>query len=72
MSKRVYLAAIRRDMQARYHFENRNLAFANLWYGWVHQCMRKYKLSLNNFANKWKRGYLNPRDANMFWLYIIE
>jgi len=69
---RVYLAAIRRDMQSRFQFENRNYAFLTLWYGWVHQRMRLYKIAHNTFANKWKRGYINKREAKDFWNYIIQ
>ena len=70
--KRVYLAAIRREMQRRFNFKNRNDAFITFWYGWVHQCMRRFKISHNTFANKWKRGYINKREAKDFWNYIIQ
>ncbi len=72
MKEKVYLAALRRKMQVRYGFKNRNDAFANLWYGWMHQCMRRYKIRHNTFANKWKRGYINQREAKDFWKYIIQ
>ena len=72
MKEKVYLAAIRREMQAQFHFENRNAAFANFWYGWTHKCMRLYKASHQNFANKWKRGFLKEREARDFWEYITQ
>ena len=69
---RVYLAAIRRDMQARFQFENRNDAFATLWYGWIKRCLRKKGGYMNVFLLKWKRGYIHVDEANDFWKYICE
>jgi hypothetical protein len=69
---RIYLAAIRRRMQARYHFENRNRAFANLWHGWVHQCVRRSRKMPQTYRNKWIRGYINQSDAEDFWRYITQ
>ena len=69
---RVYLAAIRRRMQARYNFENRNAAFANFWYGWMLKCCRLHHKVPQTFRNKWVRGYISKTDANDFWQYITE
>ena len=72
MQNRVYLAAIRRAMQARFQFENRNKAFETFWYGWAHQRMRKYGSCYQTFQNRWKRGFLSKHEAADFWKYIIQ
>lgn len=72
---RVYLAAIRRRMQAKYRYENRkkrNQAFAIVWYGWVHRCCRLHHKIPQTFRNKWIRGYVDKADAQDFWQYITE
>ena len=72
---KIYLAAIRRAMQDRLQFENRNdrnEAFATFWYGWAHQRMRKYGSCYQTFQNRWKRGFLSKAEAHEFWLYIIQ
>ena len=68
----VYLAAIRRDMQARFHFENRNVAFATLWHGWSRKRVRLFGEALNTKDYRWKRGYIDVDLANDFWKYICE
>ena len=75
LENRVYLAAIRRNMQARLQFptrEERNKAFATLWYGWLKKCLRQYGGYDSVFLNKWKRGYINTTEAASFWSYICE
>ena len=68
----VCLAAIRRRMQERYHFENRNQAFENLWFGWVHQSVRRNGTSTQNYRQRWLRGYIKKDEADDFWNYIIQ
>lgn len=72
---RVYLAAIRRRMQAKFNFitrQKRNQAFANLWYGWVHRCLRRSGGYTSAYLVKWKRGYIHREEAADFWQYIDE
>ena len=69
---RVYLAAIRRRMQAKYHFENRNREFATFWHCWMLKCCRLHHKVPQTFRNKWVRGYISKTDANDFWQYITE
>ena len=71
-NKGVFLAAIRRDMQARFHFENRNEAFAILWYGWNRKRERLFGQAYNTKDYRWKRGYISENLANEFWDYICE
>lgn len=68
----VCLAAIRRDMQARFHFANRNQAFATLWHGWNRKRERLYGQAFNTKDYRWKRGYLAADLAYDFWQYICE
>ena len=67
---RVYLAAIRRRMQRRYGYINRNEAFAAFWYGWTHQCLRRKTGTPRTFLNWWKKGYIHVDRALDFWAYI--
>ena len=72
IKNRVYLAAIRRDMQARFHFENRNEAFETFWYGWTHQRMRRTGCDPSLYIYMWKRGWIKKKFAEDFWHYICE
>ena len=72
---RVYLAAIRRDMQARLNFptrEERNKAFETLWYGWVKKNIRKHGGYDSVYRLKWIRAYISTNEAASFWDYICE
>ena len=69
---RIYLAAIRRQMQARYRFENRNQAFADFWHCWMLKCCRLHHKRPQTYRNKWIRGYISKAEANDFWAYITE
>ena len=72
VKNRVYLAAIRRRMQAIYHYENRNEAFATFWYGWAHRRMRRTKCHSAFFSQMWKRGWIRKNFAEDLWFYICE
>ena len=69
---RVYLAAIRREMQNRYRYESRkkrNSAFKVLYYGWRQQCRRRGRNS-QFFTYAWKRAWLSIKDADDLRKYI--
>ena len=73
--KHIYLAAIRRKMQERYRFinrEKRNWAFATLWFGWMRQRMRRTNCAPQTFYHKWKVGWINQYEAQDFWDYITQ
>ena len=71
-NKRVYLAAIRRELQARYQYasrEKRNHAFEVLYHGWRQKGIRRgrdYEL----YRIAWKRGWLAQKDAEDLREYI--
>ena len=70
--KRVYLAAIRREMQNRYQYESRekrNHAFEVLYHGWRQQEKRQGR-SIPYLTDIWKRGWVSERDANKIRNYI--
>lgn len=70
--KRVYLAAIRRELQARYKYEfreKRNHAFEVLYYGWRRRCFRRGRNS-TFFTLAWQRGWLSVKDADDLREYI--
>ena len=71
-NNRVYLAAIRRRMQALYQFPDRNWAFATLWFGWMRQRMRRTKCAPQTYYKKWKQGWLSKALAQDFWDYITQ
>ena len=68
----VYLAAIRREMQARFRYasrKKRNEAFEILYHGWRRQGIRQGRKS-QVFTVAWKRGWLSKREADDFRKYI--
>ncbi len=70
--KRVYLAAIRRDLQAQYQYESRekrNWAFEVLYHGWRQKCIRNGRQN-PFFSVIWKRGWVAKRDARSLRKYI--
>lgn len=70
--KRVYLAAIRREMQNRYQYESRekrNHAFEVLYHGWRQQEKRRGRFS-QFFTTIWRRGWVNENDAIKLRNYI--
>ncbi len=73
--KHVYLAAIRRDLQARYQYksrEKRNWAFRTFWFGWMQKRMRQTHCAPQTYYKKWKQGWLNEALAEDFWDYITQ
>ena len=70
--KRIYLAAIRRDMQKRFLYETRkkrNEAFHILFNGWRQQGIRHGGNS-QFYTCAWKRGWLASKDALDLRKYI--
>ena len=69
---RIYLAAIRRELQARYQYESRekrNWAFEVLYHGWRQQGIRHGR-NHTFYVLAWKRGWLSQKDADSFRKYI--
>lgn len=72
---RIYLAAIRRELQAQYQYESRekrNWAFETFWFGWMQKRLRMTKCAPQTYYKKWKQGWLNQDLAKDFWGYITE
>ena len=70
--KRVYLAAIRRELQAQYRYESRekrNWAFEILFHGWRQEGIRHGRKS-PFFTVVWKRGWITQKDAGDLRKYI--
>ena len=68
----MYLAAIRRELQARYQYdsrEKRNHAFEVLYYGWRQKGIRHGR-NYEFYSVAWKRGWLAPKDAADLREYI--
>lgn len=70
--KHIYLAAIRRELQAQYQYESReqrNHAFEVLYHGWRQKGVRRGR-NYQIFNNAWKRGWVSQRDAADLREYI--
>ena len=70
--KHIYLAAIRRELQAQYRYESRekrNHAFEVLYYGWRRRWSRRGRNS-TFFTLAWQRAWLNKIDADDLREYI--
>ena len=70
--RRVYLAAIRRELQARYKYESRekrNHAFAVLYHGWRQQGVRHGR-NYQFYKESWRRGWMSVYDAVSLCEYI--
>ena len=70
--KRVYLAAIRRELQAQYQYESRekrNHAFEVLFHGWRQKGIRHGHNS-QFYTCAWKRGWIAEKDAADLREYI--
>ena len=70
--KHIYLAAIRRDLQAQYHYESRekrNKAFEILFSGWRQKGIRHGRQA-TYFSVMWKRGWITQKDAIDLRKYI--
>ena len=71
-NKRVYLAAIRRDLMNQYHYESRkkrNQAFEILYHGWRRKCVR-HGQNTQFFTVSWQRGWIGKRFAKDLREYI--
>ena len=69
---RIYLAAIRRELQAQYKYESRekrNSAFEVLFHGWRQKGIRHGRLG-PYFSVMWKRGWVTQKDARSLRKYI--
>ena len=69
---RIYLAAIRRELQAQYQYESRekrNWAFKTLYLGWKQKGIRHGR-NATIFYFMWKRGWVTQKDARSLRKYI--
>lgn len=69
---RIYLAAIRRQMQERFRYaprKKRNEAFAILYHGWRQQGFRHGR-NKQFYTIAWRRAWLAPKDADDLRKYI--
>ena len=69
---RIYLAAIRRELQAQYQYESRekrNWAFKTLYLGWKQKGIRHGR-NATIFYFMWKRGWIAQKDAGDLREYI--
>lgn len=70
--KRVYLAEIRRELQARYQYasrEKRNHAFEVLYHGWRQRGIRRGR-NHQHFVDVIKRGWVSKLEAEDLREYI--
>ena len=69
---RVYLAAIRRELQERFQYasrEKRNHAFEVLYHGWRQKGIRHGR-NYEFYGASWRRGWIAEKDAADLREYI--
>ena len=72
IDKKVYLAAIRRELQERYQYasrEKRNHAFEVLYHGWRQKGIRHGR-NYQHFVEVMKRGWVSKLEAEDLRKYI--